>query len=85
MQLIIFRLDKEMHPKLDIQIVYKGNFSTFCTHISRKDMETHYSRYRKACVEKGYDLHERCVPPKEKERLERLEKQAAGIDAESGG
>lgn len=83
-KLIEISLDKAEHPKWDIQIIYKGNFSTLRTHISQKSQHTHYDRYREACVTKWIEMNKRSVPAKEKEQLEKLnaraEAEAAGLD-----
>jgi hypothetical protein len=57
-KLIEISLDKVEHPKWDIQIIYKGNFSTLHTYISQKSQHTHYDRYCEACVTKGIGINE---------------------------
>jgi hypothetical protein len=68
--------DQQKYPKKTIQIVYHRNYSTFRTHISCKDMASHYNKYRKGCIMKGIEMQERCMPPEEKKQLEG---EAAGL------
>jgi len=51
-----------------LQTIFKGNNSTMRTHVSRMGM-CHYNIYREKCIEGDIDMHTRCIPEEEEERL----------------
>jgi hypothetical protein len=70
----LYRDIKKKNPKKHskLQTFFKGNNTTMRNHIARMGMSVelgHYNIYRQKCLEGKVEMHSRCMPDEEVERL----------------